>query len=69
MTAAIDPKHEQTQPPRRKRHYSFDEDVYEPDGLIEDEPTDVEAAVPEDGNEPVERAEKDDPSALPAFEE
>ncbi len=59
----------QTVPKRRQRHHSYDESVDEPPKLIADEAADVEAEVPAEENEPVERIERDDTPAPPAFEE
>jgi hypothetical protein len=56
-------------PKRRQRHYSYDESVDEPAKLIENEPVEVEAEVPAEENEPVERIEREDEPASPAFEE
>lgn len=56
-------------PKRRQRHYSCDESVDEPARLIENEPVEVEAEVPAEENQPIERSEQDDKSASPAFEE
>lgn len=62
-------REEQGVPPRKKRHYSYDESVDEPAKLIEDEPTDIQSGVPADGNQSVEQPEKDEHSVPPAFEE
>jgi hypothetical protein len=56
-------------PNKRQRHHSYDESVDEPAKLIEDEPAEVEAEVPAEENEPVERSEPEDKPAPPAFEE
>jgi hypothetical protein len=55
-------------PKKRQRHYSYEEDVDEPAGLIEDEAVDIEAEAPAEENEPVEQVEADDVGP-PAFEE
>jgi hypothetical protein len=56
-------------PKRRQRHHSYDESVDEPPRLIAEESVEVEAEVPADENEPMERVEADDAAAPPAFEE
>jgi len=56
-------------PKRRQKHYSYNECVDESAKLIEDEPVDIEKAVPAEENEPVEKIEKDSTSDTPAFEE
>ncbi len=58
-----------TVPKRRQRHHSYDESVDEPPALIADESVEVEAEIPAEENEPVERIERDDADAPPAFEE
>jgi hypothetical protein len=55
-------------PKRRERHYSYDEGVDESPGLIEDEPVEVEAEVPAEDRDSVEKAERSD-TETPAFEE
>lgn len=55
-------------PPTRKPRHSYNEDVNEPDALIEREPTDIEGETPAEGNEPVEQVE-DAPDEPPAFED
>ena len=54
---------------KRRRRYSYDEGVDEPGKLIEIESVEVEAEVPAEENEPVERIEKPDKPDAPAFEE
>jgi hypothetical protein len=54
-------------PDERQRHYSYQEDVDEPAGLLEDEAVDIETEAPAEENEPVEQVESDDEP--PAFEE
>jgi hypothetical protein len=56
-------------PNGRQRHHSYDESVDESARLIEEEQTEIEAEVPAEENEPVERGEKDEPPATPAFED
>jgi len=56
-------------PKKRQRHHSYDESVDEPARLIENEPVEVEAEVPAEENEPVERNEQEDKPAPSAFEE
>ncbi|HUI95843.1 MAG TPA: hypothetical protein VLX44_08840 [Xanthobacteraceae bacterium] len=55
--------------PKRERHHSYDESLDAPPKLIADEIADVEAEVPADENDPIERIEEDDTSAPSAFEE
>jgi hypothetical protein len=55
--------------PKKRRHFSFDESLDEPPGLIEKETVDIEEAVPADENEPVEKGEDSRPPETPAFEE
>jgi len=54
---------------KRRRRYPYDEGVDEPGNLIEIESVEVEAEVPAEENEPVERIEKPDKPDTPAFEE
>lgn len=56
-------------PKKRPRHYSYEEDVDEPAGLIEKEAFDVEAEVPAEENEPVERSGDEEKPAPAAYEE
>ncbi len=56
-------------PKKRQRHHSYDESVDEPAKLIENEAVEVEAEVPAEENEPVERIEQKDEPASAAFEE
>jgi hypothetical protein len=56
-------------PKRRQKHYSYNESVDESAKLIEDEPVDIEKAVPAEENEPLERIDKDITPDTPAFEE
>lgn len=58
----------QAGPKARDKHLSYDESVDEDAKLIDVEPTDVEAEVPAEENEPVEGA-KEEPPPPPAFEE
>jgi hypothetical protein len=46
-------------PKRRQKHYSYNESVDESAKLIEDEPMDIEKAVPAEENEPLETIDKD----------
>jgi hypothetical protein len=55
-------------PPKRKPRHSYNEDVNEPDALIEREPTDVEGETPAEDNAPVEQTEEA-PNEPPMFEE
>jgi hypothetical protein len=56
-------------PKRRQKHYSYNECVDESAKLIEDEPVDIEKALPAEENEPVEKIEKDSTPDTPAFEQ
>ncbi len=56
-------------PKRRQKNYSYNESVDESAKLIEDEPMDIEKAVPAEENEPVEKIEKDSTPDTPAFEQ
>lgn len=56
-------------PKGRRRHHSYDESVDESARLIDDEPTEIEAEIPAEENEPVERGEKDEPSPTPPFDD
>lgn len=56
-------------PKRRQKHYSYNESVDESAKLIEDEPVDIEKAVPAEENEPLQRIDKDSTADTPAFEE
>jgi hypothetical protein len=55
--------------PKRKKHYSHDESVDEPAGLIEDEACDIEQEAPAEENEPQQSIDKDDEADNAAFEE
>ena len=54
--------------PRRQRHYSFDESLNEPAGLLADEPVELERETPTEENEPVESVEPSEPVEPPVFE-
>lgn len=69
MHAPASGKKAETIPKKRQRHHSYDESVDEPGKLIENEPVEVEAEVPSEENEPVERIEKEDEPEPPVFEE
>ncbi len=56
-------------PKRRQRHHSYDESVDESPRLLENEPVAVETETPAEDNQPIERAEQDETSIPPAFEE
>jgi len=56
-------------PKRRRKHYSYNECVDKSAKLIEDEPVDIEKAVPAEENEPLVRIDKDSTSDTPAFED
>jgi hypothetical protein len=47
-------------PTRRQRHHSYDESVDQAAKLIEDEPTDVEAEIPLERDESIERSNQED---------
>jgi hypothetical protein len=56
-------------PKKRDRHHSYDESLDEPPKLIEDEPVEIEGAVPAEENPSVENGdEKKEPDSA-AFEE
>jgi hypothetical protein len=55
--------------PKKRRHYSYDESLDEPPGLIEKEPVDIEEAVPADENEPIEKDEENQLPDIPVFEQ
>ena len=69
MQSSPGDKHADAGPKRRPRHYSYDESVDEAPRLIEDEPVEVERAVPAEENESVQKIEKEDEPAPPAFDE
>ena len=52
-----------------KRKLSYNESVDEPAKLIADEAVEVEAEIPAEENEPVERIENDDRFEAPMFDE
>jgi hypothetical protein len=56
-------------PRQDKRELSYDESVDEPAKLIADEPVEVEAEIPAEENEPVERIDEDDRFEPPMFDE
>jgi hypothetical protein len=56
-------------PKRRQRHYSYDESVDEPPGLIEDEPVAIESEKPAEDARPVENLDESGEKDPPAFEE
>jgi hypothetical protein len=56
-------------PKKRQSHHSYDESVDEPARLIENEAVEIEAEVPAEENESVEKSEQEDKSAPPVFEE
>ncbi len=58
-----------TGPNRRQKHYSYDESPNESPQLLEDEPVDIEHAVPMEQNEPVENIEDSDENDSEIFEE
>jgi len=67
----IQAKWQQTKdgPKKRDRHHSYDESLDEPPKLIEDEPVEIEEAVPAEENPSVENSdEKKEPDSA-AFEE
>ena len=55
-------------PKKRDRHHSYDESLDEPPKLIEDEPVEIEEAVPAEENPPIEKDEKKELDSA-AFEE
>ncbi len=56
-------------PKRRRRRHSYDESVDESPKLLENEPVAMETETPAEDNQPIERAEQDETSIAPAFEE
>ena len=56
-------------PGRRKKHYSYAEDLDEPSNLIEDEPVEIEKGAPSEENDSVEGIDENNKSDSPAFEE
>jgi hypothetical protein len=55
-------------PTRRQRHHSYDENVDEPKRLIENEPVEVEAEIPAERDQSVERSDPENNPTPPAFE-
>jgi hypothetical protein len=55
-------------PKRKDKHYSYDESVDEAAKLLEDEPVEIEHAIPAEENEPVEHVEEAEEGSA-AFEE
>jgi hypothetical protein len=49
--------------PKREKHYSYDESIDEAAQLLEDEPVDIEQAIPAEENEPVEHVEEAEESS------
>ncbi len=68
MKTVIDGRYSRTIPKQRQKHHSYDESVDEPAKLIEDEPVDIEEAVPLEENEPVEGTDEKNDEQPPAFE-
>ena len=56
-------------PPKGRRRYTYNEGVDEPAKLIESEAVDIEAEVPAESNEQVERLDPEESLQTPAFEE
>ena len=56
-------------PKRRQRHHPYDESVDQSPKLLENEPVAVETETPAEDNQPIERADHDETSIPPAFEE
>ena len=69
MKTANDKRSNRTIPKQRQKHHSYDESVDEPAKLIEDEPVDIEEAVPLEENEPVEGTDEKNDERPPVFEE
>lgn len=61
--------HDRAGGPKRKKHYSYDENVDEPGKLIDKETTDIERETPADGNESLQQVDDKDRREPPAFEE
>ncbi len=55
--------------PKKRKHFSYDEEVDEPGKLIDRESADIEREAPADGNEPVQQVEETDKREPPGFEE
>lgn len=55
-------------PKRKDKHYSYDESVDEAAKLLEDEPVEIEHAIPAEENEPVEHVEEAEEDSA-AFDE
>ena len=55
--------------PKRQRHYSYDEGLDEPAGVIADEPAEIEGETPAEESVSVERLEVNIPPETPVFEE
>ena len=62
------PRDSDAGPKKRPQHYSYDENVDEPAKLLEQESVEIEAEIPSEDSEPVERPEPADNDG-PAFEE
>jgi hypothetical protein len=61
-------KHQSEAGPKRKdKHYSYDESIDESAQLLEDEPVDIEQAIPAEESEPVDQVEEAEESST-AFE-
>lgn len=55
--------------PRKRRHFSYDEEVDEAGKLIDRQSADIEREAAADGTEPVEQIDKTDKREPPGFEE
>jgi hypothetical protein len=69
MTALAERRRHGIVPKRRERHYSYDESLDEPAGLIADEPAEIEEETPAEESESVERLEVNRPPETPVLEE
>jgi len=59
----------QTDGPKQKKHYSYDENVDEPGKLIDKETVYIERETPADDNEPLQQVEDQGKREPPGFQE
>jgi hypothetical protein len=59
---------EEVVPKKRQKHHSYDESADEPAKLLEQEAVEIEAEIPSEDSEAVERVAPED-GDVPAFEE
>lgn len=55
--------------PKKRKHFSYDEEVDEAGKLIDQETADIERETPADGNEPLQRVDKTERREPPGFED